>query len=104
MLCLIATAILLTFLVVVQESVALVVSRQAIQQFAESIPTMKHDAFVPVAEHALKALQARTISFEEHFSTISEKLAHVYLADGKFREAGDLLAGIPLDSGQRYFL
>ena len=88
-------------LAVVQESVPLVVSRQVLEHFVKTVPSLAQDSFVTVAEHALKALQSRTISFEEHFSTMAENLASVYEKDGKNRQAAELLASIPLDSGQR---
>lgn len=88
----------------IQDSVPLVVSRQVVSDLAEAIFTLPSDAFVAIAEHALKVLHTRINSFEEHFSTISEKLASIFESSGKFRAAADLLAAIPLDSGQRCVL
>jgi hypothetical protein len=91
-----------SFVIVVQDSVPLAVSRQVVTDFAESMSKLAKDVIIAVGQHALKALHGHITSFEEHYSTISEKLAGVYRDDGKFRLAADLLAGIPLDSGQRY--
>lgn len=85
----------------VSESTPLVVSRLVLGSFTESIQKLSPQLLLDIGHHALKGLQPRIQSFEDQFSSISEALAVIYQNDGKYRQAAEMWANIPLDSGQR---
>ena len=83
------------------EDVALVVSRQVLQELAASLPSLAAGALKDVGTFALERIQPRVTSFEEQASTIREHLADLYEKEEDWTTAAKMLAGIPLDSGIR---
>jgi len=47
-------------------------------------------------------VQPRVISFEEQVASIRQHLADIYERNHNWREAANVLVGIPLETGQKY--
>jgi len=86
---------------VTSEEVALVVSRQVLQEVATGLSSLSADPLKELGTHALERIQPRVTSFEEQASTIREHLADVYEREEDWATAAKMLAGIPYDSGIR---
>ncbi|KAG0251076.1 COP9 signalosome complex subunit 4 [Mortierella polycephala] len=87
-----------------EESVGLVVSRQALTDFSnavEAATNLDAENKKRVYKHALDKVQGRVVSFEEQVSTIRTHLATIYEDEEDWAEAAQVLMGIPLDSGHR---
>ncbi|KAF9183569.1 COP9 signalosome complex subunit 4 [Haplosporangium sp. Z 767] len=87
-----------------EESVGLVVSRQALTDFTnavEAATNLDAENKKRVYKHALDKVQGRVVSFEEQVSTIRTHLATIYEDEEDWAEAAQVLMGIPLDSGHR---
>lgn len=96
------TAELRTFVEhVTSEEVALVISRQVLQEIAAGIKPLPAPMLKEVGTLVLDRIQPRVTSFEEQASTVREHLADVYEREEEWSMAAKLLAGIPLDSGIR---
>ncbi|GAQ90122.1 hypothetical protein KFL_006030050 [Klebsormidium nitens] len=85
----------------VSDDVPLVASRQLLQQFATSLPTLQPQVHKAVAHHALTKIQPRVVSFEDQVSTIREGVASIYERDEEWTQAAQMLSGIDLDTGMR---
>eukprot|EP00741_Cyanophora_paradoxa_P023851 tig00021680_g23038.t1 len=85
----------------VSEEVPLVVSRQLLHAFANSLKTLDKEQHKAVAQHALEKIQARVVSFEEQVTVIREELAQLHENDEEWGLAAKVLAAIPLESGIR---
>ena len=88
---------------VASESVALVVSRQVLGDFASALTVEKFGAeqLKELGLFVLEKIGGRISSFEEQASTIRERLAGVYEQEEEWTLAAKMLAAIPLDSGIR---
>ncbi|KAF8983390.1 COP9 signalosome complex subunit 4 [Entomortierella lignicola] len=87
-----------------EESVGLVVSRQALTDFTaavDSTANLSSENKKSVYRHALDKVQGRVVSFEEQVSAIRTHLATIYEDEEDWAEAAQVLMGIPLDSGHR---
>ncbi|KAF9360948.1 COP9 signalosome complex subunit 4 [Mortierella sp. AD094] len=87
-----------------EESVGLVVSRQALTDFTAAVDTAKGlspENKKEIYKHALDKVQGRVVSFEEQVSAIRTHLATIYEDEEDWAEAAQVLMGIPLDSGHR---
>ncbi|KAF9206852.1 COP9 signalosome complex subunit 4 [Haplosporangium sp. Z 27] len=87
-----------------EESVGLVVSRQALTDFTaavDSTANLSSENKKGVYRHALDKVQGRVVSFEEQVSAIRTHLATIYEDEEDWAEAAQVLMGIPLDSGHR---
>lgn len=49
-------------------------------------------------------VQPRVISFEEQVAAIRQHLSSIYEREENWREAANVLVGIPLETGQKYIL
>ncbi|KAF9959166.1 COP9 signalosome complex subunit 4 [Mortierella alpina] len=86
------------------ESVGLVVSRQALSDFTSAVDaatSLSADSKKRVYKHALDKVHGRVVSFEEQVSAIRTHLATIYEDEEDWAEAAQVLMGIPLDSGHR---
>ncbi|KAF9435611.1 COP9 signalosome complex subunit 4 [Entomortierella beljakovae] len=87
-----------------EESVGLVVSRQALTDFTvafDAATNISADTKKEIYKHALDKVQGRLVSFEEQVSAIRTHLATIYEEEEDWAEAAQVLMGIPLDSGHR---
>ncbi|KAF9573270.1 COP9 signalosome complex subunit 4 [Mortierella alpina] len=96
-----------------EESVGLVVSRQALTDFTAAVDaatSLSADSKKRVYKHALEKVHGRVVSFEEQaspihlallVSAIRTHLATIYEDEEDWAEAAQVLMGIPLDSGHR---
>ncbi|KAF9172373.1 COP9 signalosome complex subunit 4 [Mortierella sp. AD011] len=87
-----------------EESVGLVVSRQALTDFSAAVDAAKGlspENKKEIYKHALDKVQGRVVSFEEQVSAIRTHLATIYEDEEDWSEAAQVLMGIPLDSGHR---
>ncbi|KAF9367722.1 hypothetical protein CPC16_006085, partial [Podila verticillata] len=87
-----------------EESVGLVVSRQALTDLTaavEGAAQLPAENKKRVYKHALDKVQGRVVSFEEQVSSIRNNLASIYEDEEDWAEAAQVLQGIPLDSGHR---
>lgn len=55
-----------------------------------------------VSHYTLDKVQPRVISFEEQVATIRQHLAEIYERNQNWKEAANVLVGIPLETGQKY--
>jgi len=85
----------------VLEDTPLVISRQILQVFAQSLKELPPEVHKTVATHALAKLQPRVVAFEEQVSIIREHLAALYQDEEEWGEAAACLRAIPLDTGNR---
>lgn len=124
-------------LVVVNENVSLVISRQLLSDFCAHLPNLEDSVAKQVAHFTLDKVHTRVISFEEqvsyrfslHFTkflftiwssslnnlyrcypyifklaqvaAIRQHLADIYERQCMWREAANVLVGIPLETGQK---
>jgi len=86
---------------VTSDEVALVISRQVLQEIAAGLPSLSPETLKSIGALAIERIQPRVTSFEEQASTIREHLADVYEREEDWATAAKLLSGIPLDSGIR---
>ncbi|EFN55852.1 hypothetical protein CHLNCDRAFT_48784 [Chlorella variabilis] len=86
---------------VLSDAVPLVLSRQLLLAFAQSLPQLAPDVQRDVSTYALDKVHPRAVSYEEQVSAIREQLAAVYEAQEEWSKAAQALAGIDLDSGMR---
>lgn len=112
---------------VVNENVSLVISRQLLTDFCTHLPNLPDATAKAVYHFTLEKIQPRVISFEEQvnvptaggvrstFLTVAENdapvlcqvasirqhLATIYEKEGDWRNAAQVLVGIPLETGQK---
>jgi len=85
----------------VSEDVALVISRQILQDLAKALSGWPADLLKDVGKYALDMIEPRVVSFEEQVSIIRERLAAVYEGEEDWGAAAKILIGIPLESSHR---
>ncbi|KAG8389946.1 hypothetical protein BUALT_Bualt01G0032400 [Buddleja alternifolia] len=83
------------------DDVALVVSRQLLQTFAQELGKLEAEFQKEIAHYTLNQIQPRVVSFEEQVLIIREKLAELYESEQEWSKAAQMLSGIDLDSGMR---
>lgn len=54
-----------------------------------------------ISHFTLEKVQPRVISFEEQVASIRQHLAQIYEREQQWKEAANVLVGIPLETGQR---
>jgi len=84
---------------VVQEG-SLVISRQILQSYSQSLKDLAAELHKQVALYSLEKMQSR-VAFEEQVSIIRENLAVVYEEEEEWADAAKCLRDIPLDTGNR---
>ncbi|GFO39397.1 cop9 signalosome complex subunit 4 [Plakobranchus ocellatus] len=87
----------------VSEGVSLVISRQILTDFTAQLSRMPDNVAKEVSHFTLEKIQARVISFEEQVAAIRQHLANIYEREESWREAANVLVGIPLETGQKQY-
>ncbi|GFR79225.1 COP9 signalosome complex subunit 4 [Elysia marginata] len=87
----------------VSEGVSLVISRQILTDFTNQLARMPDNVAKQMAHYTLEKIQARVISFEEQVAAIRQHLANIYEREESWREAANVLVGIPLETGQKQY-
>ncbi|XP_040583894.1 COP9 signalosome complex subunit 4 [Lepeophtheirus salmonis] len=88
---------------IVHEGVSMVISRQLLSEVGTHLTSMQDSVSKAVSHHTLNVIQPRIISFEDQISAIRQHLADIYEREQNWREAADVLVGIPLESGQKHY-
>lgn len=89
-------------ILVVHENVSLVISRQILSEIGAYLPKLNDESGKSVCGFALAKIQPRVISFEEQVAAIRQHLADIYEREQLWKEAANVLVGIPLETGQKY--
>ncbi|XP_070408527.1 COP9 signalosome complex subunit 4 isoform X1 [Nothobranchius furzeri] len=87
----------------VNENVSLVISRQLLTDFCTHLPGLPDATAKAVYHFTLEKIQPRVISFEEQVASIRQHLATIYEKEGDWRNAAQVLVGIPLETGQKQY-
>ncbi|KAM3873737.1 COP9 signalosome complex subunit 4 isoform 1-T1 [Diretmus argenteus] len=87
----------------VNENVSLVISRQLLTDFCTHLPSLPDSTAKAVYHFTLEKIQPRVISFEEQVASIRQHLATIYEKEGDWRNAAQVLVGIPLETGQKQY-
>jgi len=88
---------------VANEGVSLVISRQLLTDFANRLNNLSPEVSKQVSHFALEKIQPRAVSFEEQVATIRQHLAQMYENEANWRDAAQVLVGIPLETGQKQY-
>lgn len=88
-------------LAVVNEHVSLVISRQLLTDVGIQLAQLNDPVSKLISHFALDKVQPRVISFEEQVANIRQHLAQIYEREENWREAANVLVGIPLETGQK---
>lgn len=89
------------FDIVVNEHVSLVISRQILTDVGVQLVKLPDETSKTVSHFTLDKVQPRVISFEEQVASIRQHLAQIYERNQNWREAANVLVGIPLETGQK---
>lgn len=89
------------FISVVNEHVSLVISRQLLTDVGVHVAQLADPVSKLISHFALDKVQPRVISFEEQVANIRQHLAQIYEREENWREAANVLVGIPLETGQK---
>lgn len=89
------------FILVVNEHVSLVISRQILSDVSTHLTKLPDDISKAVSHFTLDKVQPRVISFEEQVASIRQHLAQIYERTQNWKEAANVLGGIPLETGQK---
>lgn len=89
------------FFSVVNEHVSLVISRQLLTDVGVHLAQLPDQVSKMISHFALDKVQPRVISFEEQVANIRQHLAQIYEREENWREAANVLVGIPLETGQK---
>uniref|UniRef100_A0A8C5C0D0 COP9 signalosome complex subunit 4 n=1 Tax=Gadus morhua TaxID=8049 RepID=A0A8C5C0D0_GADMO len=87
----------------VNENVSLVISRQLLTDFCTHLPNLPDSTAKAIYHFTLEKIQPRVISFEEQVASIRQHLATIYEKEGDWRNAAQVLVGIPLETGQKQY-
>ena len=86
------------------ENVSLVISRQLLSDVGSRLSKMKDDNVSKAVSHfTLDIVQPRVISFEDQIGAIRQHLADIYEREQNWRQAAQVLTGIPLENGQKQY-
>ncbi|KAL6254338.1 hypothetical protein P5V15_014387 [Pogonomyrmex californicus] len=89
---------------IVNENVSLVISRQVLTDVSSRLLFLPDEISKAVSHYTLDKVQPRVISFEEQVASIRQHLADIYERNHNWREAANVLVGIPLETGQKLYL
>ena len=87
----------------VSEKVSLVMSRQILNELCNCLRKLPYDTGLQISHFTLDKIQPRVISFEEQVALIRQHLASVYEKERKWKEAANVLCGIPLETAQKQY-
>ncbi|XP_058795745.1 COP9 signalosome complex subunit 4 [Phymastichus coffea] len=88
---------------IVNENVSLVISRQVLTDVSSRLQVVPDQISKAVSHFTLDKVQPRVISFEEQVASIRQHLADIYEREQNWREAANVLVGIPLETGQKQY-
>ncbi|KAF8782588.1 COP9 signalosome complex subunit 4-like [Argiope bruennichi] len=88
---------------IVNENVSLVISRQLLTDVGIHLTKLPDDVSKRVSHYTLDKVQPRVVSFEEQVASIRQHLADIYEKEHSWREAANVLVGIPLETGQKQY-
>ncbi|EFN79383.1 COP9 signalosome complex subunit 4 [Harpegnathos saltator] len=88
---------------IVNENVSLVISRQVLTDVSSRLLYLPDEISKAVSHYTLDKVQPRVISFEEQVASIRQHLAEIYERNQNWREAANVLVGIPLETGQKQY-
>ncbi|XP_023225851.1 COP9 signalosome complex subunit 4 [Centruroides vittatus] len=88
---------------IVNENVSLVISRQLLTDVGNHLTRLTDDISKTVSHFTLDRVQPRVVSFEEQVASIRQHLADIYEKEQCWREAANVLVGIPLETGQKQY-
>ncbi|KAL5290461.1 COPS4 family protein [Megaselia abdita] len=88
---------------IVNENVSLVISRQILTEFGNYLTKLPDDVAKVVSHFTLDKVQPRNISFEEQVAGIRQHLAGIYERNQGWKDAANVLVGIPLETGQKQY-
>jgi len=88
---------------ITNESVSLVVSRQLLTELGENLTKFPISLSKRISHLSLDRLQPRAVSFEDQVASVRQHLGVIYEQEGSWREAAQVLQGIPLETGQRQY-
>ncbi|KAK7869618.1 hypothetical protein R5R35_009992 [Gryllus longicercus] len=88
---------------IVNENVSLVISRQILTDVSTQLTNLPDFISKAVSHYTLDKVQPRVISFEEQVASIRQHLADIYEREQCWREAANVLVGIPLETGQKQY-
>uniref|UniRef100_A0A6I8PY74 COP9 signalosome complex subunit 4 n=1 Tax=Xenopus tropicalis TaxID=8364 RepID=A0A6I8PY74_XENTR len=87
----------------VNENVSLVISRQLLTDFCTHLPSLPDGIAKEIYHFTLEKIQPRVISFEEQVASVRQHLASIYEKEEDWRNAAQVLVGIPLETGQKQY-
>ncbi|GFY62315.1 COP9 signalosome complex subunit 4 [Trichonephila inaurata madagascariensis] len=88
---------------IINENVSLVISRQLLTDVGTHLTKLPDDVSKIVSHYTLDRVQPRVVSFEEQVASIRQHLADIYEKEQSWREAANVLVGIPLETGQKQY-
>ena len=88
---------------IVNENVSLVISRQLLSDVGTQLVKLEDSIAKAVSHYTLDIVQPRVISFEDQVGTIRQHLADIYEREQNWRQAAQVLVGIPLETGQKQY-
>jgi len=88
---------------IVNENVSLVISRQLLSEVATQLTKVEDSISKAVSHYTLDIVQPRVISFEDQVGAIRQHLAEIYEREQHWRQAAEVLVGIPLETGQKQY-
>lgn len=88
---------------IVNENVSLVISRQILTDISNQLTVLPDNISKAVSHYTLDKVQPRVISFEEQVASIRQHLAAIYEREQNWRDAANVLVGIPLETGQKQY-
>lgn len=88
---------------ILQENISVMISRQLVTDIVNALPTLETATSKDISHFLLQCLQSRAISFEEQVVTTRQHLAELYKSESKWRDAAEILVGIPLETGQKQY-
>lgn len=88
---------------IVNEHVSLVISRQILNDVGIQLSKLPDEVSKVVSHFTLDKVQPRVISFEEQVAGIRQHLADIYERNQQWRDAANVLVGIPLETGQKQY-
>ena len=88
---------------IVAENVSLVISRQLLTELSKIVTELPAPLSQATCLYMLEKVQPRVVSFEDQIVAIRQHLAALYESEQRWREAADILSGIPLETGQKQY-
>lgn len=88
---------------IVNENVSLVISRQLLTDVGNHLTKLPDDVSKLISHFTLDKVQPRVVSFEEQVASIRQHLADIYEKEQCWRDAANVLVGIPLETGQKQY-